>query len=252
MTNYEPTVYDVVTVKNEENENLQELGIEQGELYVISYLFADGSCVLYKESIVGKALEVYEYIVDADDVQDLKLLYNYMDENVVNYKSDYPDYDDDYDDDYFLDEGIIIEDGEMTREEFENYITQGYSMWVEHPFKVGDLIYFEDVTKVNFYEEVQLKNGELYEITGFNKENNCPLLKVHTDDRFELFPNEVQFVELYEGDIHEEIKNGIDDMLAQLTEQAKQRNFEVAMDEVLAEGNVEKAQEIYNTYFAIH
>lgn len=83
MKEYEATLYDAVTVLNvNDSENLKALGIKEKCEYMVSYVFADGRCILYEEIPINKNSPpiIYEYIIKSEDVKHLSFLYNYMDE----------------------------------------------------------------------------------------------------------------------------------------------------------------------------
>ncbi len=230
MKEYEAHVYDVVTVLNiNESENLKQLEIKEKVDYMVSYVFADGSCVLYKEHQSDMdELAVYEYIVESEDVKHLSYLYNYMDEE------SFYDYKDCY-------------DGDMVLLNASDYT------WTSHDLKIGDYVYFENVQVVKLYQEAGLKNNHPYQITAFSELNNCPFIMTDIGE-FELYPLEVAYLKNYDNDAEKEIESKTDrvtvDEIGEISTYLDDLAFNLSMDKALEEGNYEKAQQILDLHNA--
>ena len=224
MKEYEARMYDVVAILNiNDSESFKLLELEEKEEYMVNYVFADGSCVLYKEKLLkNKQLEVYEYVVEEDDVKYLSPLCNYMDEENFNDEYDYGD--------------IMLLDNNFSKYE-----------WTEHEFEVGDYVYFENVRVIKLHREAELQNKALYRISSINEMNNCPMIETNIGE-FELYPNEVYYLKLYEGDIYDDVKENLDTILEEISNEVSQHNYEVAMDIALSENDIAKAQEIYKLH----
>ena len=226
MKEYEAQVYDVVTVLNvNDSENLKELELVEKEKYMVSYVFADGSCVLYKEKLFGRnEIAIYEHIIEEEDVKHLSRLYNYMDME-------------DFIDDYEYDE-----DGNY-------YITK--DTIVDHDLNIGDYVYFEDVRKVKLYQEAGLKNNQPYQITAFSELNNCPFIMTDIGE-FELYPVEVAYLKYYDGDAEKDIEsktNRVTDKESiEINSIMDKLAYDIAMDKALSENDINKAQQIYNLH----
>lgn len=179
MKEYKPSVHDVVFVNKEDmNENIKELGLEVNKEYLVTYLFADGGCILYEEEVhISGYVEASEYILEKEDVESLSFIYNYMDDSLNKYEK------------MNEDSLVYLEDGSTAD------IT--YDTWVDHYLKVGDYVYFENVELVKFYNEADLKNNERYEIKGFSEHNNAPIIDSPIGE-FELYPIEVMYLSLDE------------------------------------------------------
>ena len=173
MNKYNPTIHDVVFIRKEDmNDNLRELELEVNEEYLVTYVFADGGCVLYKEEAhLSGYLEIYEYVLEEEDVSRLSFVYNHMDE--IEKKYDKID---------------------KNKDNFE--------MWLDHDFKVGDLVYFDDVEVVNFYYESELKNGQPYEIIEFNDYDNSVVISSPIG-RLELTLLESMYLKSYDDSIND-------------------------------------------------
>lgn len=192
MKDYKPSVHDVVFIMKEDlNESVKELGLEVNKDYLVTYIFADGGCILYDEEVKDSGyIEVSEYILEEEDVNCLSFIYNYIDEGLNEYSKE-------EDKDY-----LYLEDGGKAE------VT--YDTWVEHDLMVGDYVYFKDVELIKFYNEADLKNNERYEVTGFSEHNNAPIINSPIGD-FELYPLEVMYLNLDEDYIKDRlIKDAVD------------------------------------------
>ena len=217
MKEYEATMYDVVTVLNiNDSENFRVLELEEKEDYMVSYVFADGSCVLYKEKLLkNKQLAIYEYLIEEEDVKHLSLLYNYMDE---------------YDDS-------------------DNYVMKDRT--VNHDFKIGEYVYFDNVQVIDFHQEAELRNHHPYEITAFSELDNCPFIMTPIGE-LELYPKEVKYLKRYNDDAENDVESNADRISEKertaISNHMDEVAYEVAMDKALAENDIDKAQEIYNLH----
>ena len=223
MKDYEAQLYDVVMLIDiNQSENFRLLELEEKEEYMVSYVFADGSCVLYKEKLFkNKELAIYEYVVEEEDVKYLSLLYNYMDEYDDNYSND-------------------------------NYAMKGKS--VKHNFKVGEYVYFENVNVIEFYQEAELRNHQPYEITALSELDNCPFIMTPIGE-LELYPKELKYLKRYNDDAEKDVESNADRISEkeriEISESMDEMAYEIAMDKALAENDIDKAQEIYNLHNGI-
>lgn len=77
MSKYEPYVYDMVTIRSiNKSKVFEELELVEGNEYMVTYVFADGSCILYSEheDVNEGTMTICEYIVESESVKYLSLL----------------------------------------------------------------------------------------------------------------------------------------------------------------------------------
>lgn len=225
MKEYVPNVYDVVTLLNYDHcPKLKDLGVELKIEYIISYIYSDGSCVLYREI---DAVKIEEYNVDVVDVKHLSFLYSYNDEP----KTSVQYIDEVYDDN--LNYGLDLFDV--------------FSQINPHTYKVGDYVYFEDVNLISLSNMMELENYTMYKVVELNKFNNAPYIMTKLGE-FELYPQELKHTYLCDEEFFDMEKDQVEVFLNDLITNNLPNLVQVAVDTALENENYELLEELHIKY----
>lgn len=230
--------YDVVVfVDLHEVPSLLDIGIKEDIEYFISDVFGDGRCILYKEFADENdpaKTKVYEYMLTADEMEYAIFLYNCLAEQSL---------------DTHVEGNDMAQVMEVLMSSFDSLETEvaygdEFSNYSSHDFKVGDLVYFDEVSRIDGFNLARLEVGELYEIVELDEYTNAPVIKSKIGD-FGLYPSEVRYMHK-----HNDNNSGVNlnEFVDKLLVENKDTLIALAIDEALVDGNFDKVQDIYNTY----
>lgn len=230
----------VVFIDLHEIPSLIDIGIKEGTEYFISDVFEDGRCIIYKESLDQSNPTipvVNEYMLTSSEMDYAIFLYNVLAEQQSM---------DMYSKGESVEQVMEVLMSSFDMIEGEAYYTDEFTSYSSHEFKVGDIVYFDDVSKIDGYKEARLEVGELYEIVELDKYTNAPVIKCQIGD-FGIFPNEVKYMNK-----HNDKRNNSNDDLNGFVDKLLKGNHEtlidLSIDQALEDKNFEKVQDIYNTY----
>lgn len=218
---YRPDEFDIVVLRSYAGcEELEEVGITLNEHYTITYLFADGSVVLHKETWLYDTLDIQEYIIGEDSIK----LFSLVSDEELEYS---------------------IIDTTFTNE-LMNVFNYEH---VKHDFKVGEYVYFTDLSNVSFSEELGFETYTAYEIIRIDSEFNMPIVqKEDGEDYLMLLSNELEYITKCHPNEFGNEQQQIDDFLMTLIDRNFDNNLQKSIDIALECGNIKLLKEIHNEY----
>lgn len=191
MNKYKPKLYDVVTLLDYSySSELEDMGVPLKEEFMVSYLFADGSMVIYRE-VEPTKLEpgfIEEYVIEEEFVNRFSYLYSFLDNANVTIKYADSDPSDDF------------------------YEAFGLTNPNKHkPFEIGSYVYSEDVDKVSLGDIMELENYKEYKVHSYSGNGGMFITTKHGD--FEIFPSELYLFKECDEEFYVKELLELDDML---------------------------------------
>lgn len=197
MNKYKPRLYDVITLLDFSHASeLEDMGVSLKEEYMVSYIFVDGSIVIYREVEASKVSPGYaeEFVIEDEFVNSFNFLYSYLDNADVTIK--YADSD--------------VNDGFY--EAFNLNNPSNYKA-----FEIGSFVYSEEIEKVSLSDIMELENFKEYKVHSYSGNGGMFITTKHGD--FEIFPSELYLFKKCDEDFYDKELLDLEEMLDSMLEE---------------------------------